>query len=533
MSTRKTTVFYALLLAVASLFVGMVIASRLDLAPQSSAQTLTVPQVNSAPVTGPLDAQTFRNVAKMATPTVVNIRTEMKAKGNELTDFFGGGGGSPDDLFHRFFGNPGQQDDDQPPAPRGRGGNGSARKAPKEPTTRAAGTGFIISKDGYILTNNHVVEDATKIEVVLFGDDPDMSYTAKVIGKDPLTDSALIQLVEKPSRPLQEAKFGDSTQVEAGDWVMAIGNPFGYDHTVTVGVISATSRAFRVTTGRSNDMLQTDAAINPGNSGGPLLNLRGEVIGMNTAIITNARSEGNIGIGFAVPSNTIRDLLPQLRSGKITRGRIGVSVVPIPREALEDFGLKERKGALVAEVPATGAAAKAGIEPGDIIVQYNGRPVSNADELVKMVVATKPGTSVPIKVLRNKQEKTLNVTVEELDLDAEQNPGRRRAPQESQQDDQSQGAGGFGLTLENVTPPMARRLHLPSGQTGAVVTDVDVDGPSAGALRQGDVILAVNRQRVANATEAARELGKIQSGRIAQLLVWRGDGEVFVTVKKD
>src|SRR4051794_4610256 len=531
MSTRKTTAFYSVLLVVASLFVGMVIASRFDLTPASSAQTVAVPPMNSTPLTGAIDASTFRNIAKAATPMVVNIRTEMKAKAQDLTDFFGGGGGgAPDDLFHRFFGNPGQQDDDQAPAPRGRGNNG---RKPREQTTRAAGTGFIISKDGYILTNNHVVEDATKIEVVLYGDDPDMSYTAKVIGKDPLTDSALIQLVDKPERPLQEAKFGDSAQVEAGDWVMAIGNPFGYDHTVTVGVISATSRAFRVTTGRSNDMLQTDAAIDPGNSGGPLLNLRGEVIGMNTAIITNARSEGNIGIGFAVPSNTIRDLLPQLRSGKITRGRIGVSVVPIPREALEDFGLKERKGALVAEVPATGAAAKAGVEPGDIIVQYNGRPVSNADELVKMVVATKPGTSVPMKVLRNKQEKTLNVTVEELDLDAEQNPGRRRTQPETQQDDQSQGAGGFGLTLENVTPAMARRLHLPSGQTGAVITDLDADGPSAGALRQGDVILSVNRQRVANASDAARELGKIQSGRIAQLLVWRGDGEVFVTVKKD
>jgi len=160
--------------------------------------------------------------------------------------------------------------------------------------------------------------------------------------------------------------------------------------------------------------------------------------------------------------------------------------------------------------------------------------VNNSDELVKMVVATKPGTSVPVKVMRNKQEKTLNVTVEELDLDAEQNGNRsRRSQPETQQDDQSQGAGGFGLTLENVTPSLARRLHVPSGQTGAVITDIEPDGPSAGALRQGDVILAVNRQRVSSATEAARELGKIQSGRIAQLLVWRDDKEVFVTVKKD
>jgi serine protease Do len=534
MSTRKTTLFYALLLMTASLFVGMVIASRLDLAPRSSAQTIAVPAMNSAPINGPLDAQTFRNVAKMATPVVVNIRTEMKTKTQDLTDFFSGSG-NPDDLFHRFFGPGGggggnQDDQGQLPGQRGRG----RRTPPREQTTRAAGTGFIISKDGFILTNNHVVEDATKIEVVLYGDEADVSYQAKVIGRDPLTDSALIQLVEKPSRPLQEAKFGDSSQVEAGDWVMAIGNPFGWDHTVTVGVISATSRAFRVTDGRSNDMLQTDAAINPGNSGGPLLNLRGEVIGINTAIITNSRSEGNIGIGFAVPSNTVRDLLPQLRNGKITRGRIGVSVLPIPREALEDFGLKERRGALVAQVPAGGAAAKAGIEPGDIIVQYNGRPVNNSDELVKMVVATKPGTTVPIKVMRNKQEKTLNVTVDELDLQAEQNGGRR--PQQSDQPSSpsdQQDAGGFGITLDNVTAQMARRLRLPSGQTGAVVTEVDPDGSAAGALRNGDVILAVNRRSVANAAEAARELQKVPSGRIAQILVWRGDGETFVTVKKD
>src|SRR5262249_51632024 len=180
-----------------------------------------------------------------------------------------------------------------------------------------------------------------------------------------------------------------------------------------------------VTDGRTNDMLQTDAAINPGNSGGPLLNIRGEVIGMNTAIITNARSEGNIGIGFAVPINTVRDLLPQLRPGKVIRGRIGVSVTEVPRDGYEDFGLKARAGAVVATVAPGGAAAKGGIEPGDVIVQYNGRPIANRDELVKMVVATKPGTSVPVKVIRDKREKTLNITVDELDLEGEQNGGRR------------------------------------------------------------------------------------------------------------
>jgi len=530
MSTRKTTAFYAVLLVVASLFVGMVIASRFDLTPASSAQTVAVPPMNSAPLTGPLDASTFRNIAKAQTPMVVNIRTEMKAKAQDLSDFFGTGG-QPDDLFHRFFGGPGggggaDQDDQQPQ------GRGNGRRRQKEQTTRAAGTGFIISKDGYILTNNHVVEDATKIEVSLYADEADVSYKAKVIGRDALTDSALIQLIDKPNHPLPEAKFGDSSQVEAGDWVMAIGNPFGYEHTVTVGVISATSRAFRVTNGRSNDMLQTDAAINPGNSGGPLLNVRGEVIGMNTAIITNARSEGNIGIGFAVPSNTVRELLPQLHTGKVVRGRIGVSVLAVPREGFEDFGLTKRMGAIVAEVTQGGAALKAGMEPGDVIVQYNGRPVGNNDELVKMVVATKPGTSVQVKVLRNKVEKTLNVVVDELDLEAEQNAGRR-APQNDQPAPEEQGAGSFGLTLEPVTPQIARRLRLPSGRTGAVVTDVDQDGPSAGALGQGDVILSVNGTPGSNAVEAARELQKVQSGRLAQLRVWRGEKEIFVPIKKE
>ena len=531
MSTRKTTLFYASLIAVSSLAVGMVIASRFDMAPASAAQTLQVPPMNSAPVTGPLDAQTFRNVAKAQQPTVVNIRTESKAKGQDLSDMFGGGGGgNNDDLFRRFFGQPNDQDEQDGPPQRG-GGPNSRRRAPREQTTVAAGTGFIISKSGLILTNNHVIDGATKIEVSLFGEDNDQTYAAKLIGRDALTDSALIQLTEMPDHPLPEAKFGDSAQMAAGDWVMAIGNPFNQGWTVTVGVVSATGRAMQGESGRPNEMIQTDAAINPGNSGGPLLNLRGEVIGINTMIFTNGRAEGNIGIGFAVPINTVRDLLPQLMQGKVVRGRIGLTMGPVPRDSFQEFGLKSRAGALVSTVVSGGPADKAGIKPGDVITEFNGKPVANTSELQKMVAATRPGTAVPVKVVRNSKEQTLRATVEELDLDAERGGRQGGAPEREQPEEQGQDS--FGLTLQNLTPQMARRLQMPSGQTGAVVSDVDDNGPSAGVLRSGDVILSVNGQNVSTAAEAGRELQKIGNGRIARILVWRGDGEVFVTIRKE
>jgi serine protease Do len=539
MSTRKTTVFYVLLSAVLSFAVALVIASRLDLTPSSSAQSLAMPAMNSAPVTGALDAQTFRNVAKAESPMVVNIRTEMRQHTQDLQDFFGGGGGgNPDDFLHRFFGQPGDPGDQQAPSapgapgPRGRSPQQGNGRAPREQTTVAAGTGFIINKDGLILTNNHVIDGAVKIQVRLFGDDEDQQYDAKLVGRDQLTDSALIQLTEKPNRTLPEAKFGDSSQMAAGDWVMAIGNPFNQGWTVTVGVISAMQRDFHVTDRRSNEMIQTDAAINPGNSGGPLLNLRGEVVGMNTAIISNGGTEGNIGIGFAVPINTVRDLLPQLNTGKVTRGRIGVEVTTVPREAFEDFGLKSRTGALVSSIVAGGAAEKGGLKPGDVITEYNGHSVASTSDLVKMVTATKPGTSTAVKVMRDKKEQTLHVTVDELDLDAEQGQTQSRANAAPDQPDQT-GSDSFGLTLSNITPQVARRIQLPSGRSGALITDIDSNGPSAGVLRQGDVILQVNRQNVSNAADAGRELQKVASGRFAQILLWRDGGETFVTVKKN
>jgi serine protease Do len=359
MSSRKTTVFYGLLIAVASIAVGMVLASRLDLSTVSMAQpTINIPPANTAPLAGPVDAATFRTIAKVVSPSVVNIRTESRQRSQELTDFFGGGGGG-DDLLERFFG--GQ-------LPRG-------QQRPQ--ITFSAGTGFIISKDGLILTNNHVVEGATKIEVNLHGDEDDVSYEARVIGRDPLTDSALIELTEQPQRELPEVKLGDSAMMQPGDWVMAIGNPFSLAHTVSVGVVSAARPGgLPVADGRWADVIQTDAAINPGNSGGPLLNIRGEVIGINTAIFADSRSQGNMGIGFAIPINVVRDLLPQLRTGKITRGVIGVSVQPIPTYAIEALGMQERRGALVATVNSGGPAAKAGIQPGDVILEFNGKPSS-------------------------------------------------------------------------------------------------------------------------------------------------------------
>jgi serine protease Do len=503
MSTRKTTLFYAVLIAVASLAIGMVIASRMDLSPTSTAATLAPPEVNKQPIGGPIDAMTFRNIAKAQTPMVVNIRTESPQR-NQLTEFFGGG-----EDFFPFFG---------PNQPR--------RRTPRENIAEGAGTGFVIDKSGLILTNNHVVEGATKIQVGFFNNSNDRLYAARIVGRDPLTDSALIELTEKTEFELQAARFGDSEQMSPGDWVMAIGNPFNLGHTVTVGVISAIGRPFFPIPGREQPMIQTDAAINPGNSGGPLLNVRGEVIGVNTAIISDRAQAGNLGIGFAVPINAVVELLPQLRLGKVTRGRIGVSLDrTVNSEAMKQLGAQSGKGALVSNVEANGPADRAGIKAGDIIVEFSGQPVASNDDLVGRVVRTAPGTAVPIKVLRRGEAKSLSVTVAELDLAAE---GTRTEDQETD------ASAGFGLSLQDLTPEVARQLRVPSGTSGAVVAEVEPRSPAARVgVTRGDVVLEVNRQPVAGANEAAREFQKVKSGDIATMLVLRNGQEVFVTMRKD
>jgi len=507
MSAKKSTLFYSVLIALTSIVAGMVLASTLGLSPVSFAGSVTVPPTNSAPLTGAIDATTFRTIAQDASPTVVSIRTTQTRPGGGLEDFLG-------------FQNPFRER-----APQG-------RQAPPQ-IVQGAGSGFVIDKNGYILTNNHVVEDASEIEVKLSDMDSRGKWLhAKVVGTDVLTDSALIQLTELPDHPLAVSKFGDSAQIAQGDWVMAIGNPFSLGNTVTVGIVSAIGRQQpTAVNGRVEEMIQTDAAINRGNSGGPLLNIRGEVVGINTQILSD-QGGGNLGIGFAVPINTVRNILPQLEKGKVVRGRIGVRVSPTPmtREDAEDLGLPGVGGAEITDVTDGGPAKLAGVRAGDVVIEFNGKPVHNSDGLVAMVVATTPGTTVPIKIIRNKKTQTLNVKVEELDVQAEQNlsaPVRPDAPDEQPKET------GFGMSIEGLSPGIVRRLGLPTGVGGAIVSDVEPGSPAAqGGIRPNDVIIQVGGVPVTSVTQASKALDAVQPGRTARIIVWRNGQEQLALVRK-
>jgi serine protease Do len=507
MATRKSTFVTGLLIALVSVVAGMVIASRLDLAPASFAvndSRAEAPAVNSEPLEGPLDATTFRTIAEQSGPAVVSIVTQSRRR--------------QDRSFEDFFGIPNPFGrGDQPP-----------------PEQVGAGSGFIIDAEGFILTNRHVVQDATRIEV--FTPDMDVRFypdvpglEAEVVGEDELTDLALIRLVDLPDDPLPEMTFGDSAELAPGDWVMAIGTPFGQQNTVTVGVVSAVGRDQRAVVGRSRPMIQTDAAINPGNSGGPLLNIRGEVVGVNTLIVTNGGAS-NLGIGFAVPINTAVEILPGLRDGKVVRGRIGVTVsaYPITPEEIRDLGLPPYGGAEVSEVTA-GPAREAGIRVGDVIIEYDGRPVANSEDLVAMVTRTAPGTTVPVRVVRSRQEMTIDVTIEELDLEAEQ----QLVADAGRPEDTEPVATGFGMELQEVTPDFAQQLNVPSDRGGAVISQVDQAGPAARAgLQRGDVITSVNGVVVTSLDETADALDAVGEGALARVIIWRQGRELQVRLRK-
>jgi serine protease Do len=439
----------------------------------------------------PLTADLFRTIASQQNPAVVAISTRTRVETPVPED----------DLFQWFFGRPQQRE--------GR-------------IQRNLGSGFLIGGDGDILTNNHVVADADAIEVGLFGQES-KTYRATLIGRDPISDSALIRL-QHPPADLPVATLGDSDALAPGDWVMAIGNPFQLGHTVTVGVVSYLGRPFQVEEGRWQKMIQTDASINPGNSGGPLINVRGEVVGVNAAIL-GAGGGGSIGIGFAIPINSVKTLLPQLRTGKVTRGRIGVRLRggPTTNEDAKALGLSTAAGAIITSVERGSPADRAGLRAGDVVVAFSGTPIANADDLVPRVSSSSPGSGITLTVLRDGRTRTVELTVEELVSGSERQAGR---PPRATSD--------FGLRLEDVTPTIARRLGLASGMDGAVVYDVADDSAGARAgLTQGDIVRRVNRQAVHNAADAIRELRGIEPGASAFLLIWRSGNEQLVEMRRE
>jgi serine protease Do len=347
------------------------------------------------------------------------------------------------------------------------------------------------------------------------GDFRTNGITAKVIGRDPKTDLALIKIDTK--QELQAAPLGDSDSLQVGDWVIAIGNPFGLGHTVTVGVVSAKGRELG---GSYDNFIQTDASINPGNSGGPLLNLSGEVVGVNSAIAT--RTGQSAGIGFAVPINLAKEIVPQLKSsGRVVRGQLGVTIQTQWNEALaREFGVDH--GAVVSDVTKGSAADKAGIKRGDVIIEYSGKPVRTGSDLPRMVAVTKPGTEVNVKIVRDKKEKVLQVKVGQM-KDAELS--------DMEGSDEESAAMGLGITVSELDAQTARQLDLEE-EEGVVITRVKVNSPAEKAgLQRGDVILEINREPVANVEDYRNRTSKAKAGDTLLFLIYRRGGSMFVPVE--
>ncbi len=440
----------------------------------------------------------FADLAEKLAPAVVNVSTTNVVKGgmnmpfpgfkgSPFEDFFG------DDFFKRFF------DENQ-----------------RELKRKSLGSGFIINKDGYILTNNHVIKDATEI-IVTFSEGK-KEYEAEVIGKDEKLDIALIKINAKNHLPI--VNLGDSEKLRIGDWVVAIGNPFGLGGTVTAGIVSQKGRF--IGAGPYDDFIQTDASINPGNSGGPLFNLNGEVVGINTAII--ARGQG---IGFAIPINAVKDILLQLKEkGAITRGWIGVSIQELTPELSSHFKLDDGKGVLISAVTPDEPADKAGIKAGDIIVEFDGKPITELNELPRAVAVTPPGKISKVKVLRDGKIKTLSVTVAER-------PGDDRL---SSMDKIERGGKGevtdkeLGITVKSLTPSIIEQFGLETQVKGVLISEVE-EGSAAfmAGLRSGDIIKEINRKKVTSPDEFSGEMARANRENIL-FLINRGKSVFYVTI---
>jgi serine protease Do len=479
--------------ATASLLAGMLISSRLDWTTPTEAVPPQEGKAEKAAVVGP-GSSLFVEIAKRDTPAVVNISTttivrqrrpdRRRRRPTPFEEFFG-----QDEFFDRFFGEMPERDLKQ----------------------QSLGSGFIVDEEGYILTNNHVVENADDIKVTLADG---RSYQAEVKGADPKTDIALIKIDAENNLPV--AVLGDSENLEVGEWVMAIGNPFGLKHTVTVGVVSAKGRT--IGTGPYDDFIQTDASINPGNSGGPLINMKGEVVGINTAIIGQ-------GIGFAIPVNLARDIMGQLRDkGVVTRGWLGVQIQAITPELAESLGLSGTTGALIAGVFKGDPADEAGIKPGDVIVRFDGKDVASDRDLVALVGSTLVGKKVKAEVLRG--EKKISVEIEV----AKRQDGEEEA---DAGDSGSLKPHKLGISVQNLTEELAERLRLDS-TSGILVTAVESGSAAdrAGIIR-GDVIVEVNRRAVSNLKDFGAAVKRAGKSGSFLLLVKRGNGNLFIVVKPE
>jgi serine protease Do len=430
-----------------------------------------------APPVGALPS--FADLAERVSPAIVNIQTS--------TTIGGGSSRGPRHPLEEFFGQP----------------FGGERTVP------SLGTGFAISADGYIITNDHVVAEVNKIEVHFMEGE---ILEAEVVGRDPQTDVALIRV--KTDQELPFLSLGDSDGIRPGDWVVAIGNPFGLAHTVTAGIVSAKHRVINTDPDprRFDDFIQTDAAINPGNSGGPLVNLKGEVVGIATAINPRANT-----IGFAVPINIAKQILPQLRTtGRVSRGWLGVYIQAIDEDTAELLGLKDRKGALVSKVEPGAPADRAGIERGDVIVEFDGKTVDEMDQLPRIVAATPVGSKVEMKALRKGKKKSFSVELGELE------PGDRVASATREE-----APGAYGLQVQNISPDVAEHLDL----EGVLITAVEPGSPAeAAGLRRGDVILEVNQSAVSDVGQFSTAIKGSEKGVL--LLVRRGNAEIFVPLKR-
>ena len=479
--TRSTPLIAAGALAVLTAMVGLGIFERYDgtIRPAYAASSVT------AAAQGLPD---FINLAKKLGPSVVNVSTTT-VRGSERNAPGPFGGNDPaEEFWERFFG--------------GRTSRGPQRQS-------GVGSGFIVDADGTILTNYHVVDGAQKVSVTL---SDGQRYDAKVIGSDQKSDIAVIKI--DAGRKLPVAPLGDSDNLEVGEWVMAIGNPFGLDHTVTSGIVSAKGR--NIGQGPYDNFIQTDASINPGNSGGPLINLRGEVVGINSAIFS--QSGGNIGIGFAIPSNAVKELLPQLRDkGKVVRGFIGASVQKVSPEIAESLSINPARGALVADLVKGGPAEHAGMKTGDVIIEFDRRPIKDSADLPQQVARVAPGSTVQVKVIRDGKETTLPLTVGEM-KEAEV----AATAQE----------GELGLTVQPLTPQLAENLGL-ERKDGLVISAVKPGSAAEEAgLQSGDVIVEINRQAVKNLADYNREMARNEKGKSVLFLVRRGQNSLFLALKR-